>query len=1854
MYAAACGQGQALPLTQGAALHIFLETVHHSMPRTSPVFYIAPSAISITPNANGSADDLAVYVARGAKIRVYSPGCGIGTTDASFQEWSFAGRNRRLRDSAKEYTVYGRLSKTDRTKGYLVFAPKVGGLDKYPWVTLDGLATGTAGQPTDGYWYVRMGDVSLPVGGERTVTLDTGILGTDQFNTEWNLDPDDMPLRVQIAVTVDGQDAGPTPYVPWGSDAVLSASLVEGWDGDSHATVDRWEIVRNTGQDGDSSWPDAARRASFASTGRIDIRHSRQGGDDLAGAVSASFFVTCYGWTEEGGEVTAIASAGVTIMAETQEKYELVLSSSVMGYSPITGEYTPSEGIAVRVRATDQKGDVTKIALARLEQVRLSAEYGVSGGDEWMPLEFTDGGDGSAVAMIPVTAFASQRNLDVRLLNQAGAEIHTATIAFVKDGEDSREREWIFLRSAGQITFGDDPQDEHPKPSVIAGGEVEPQGAASGDDTDKDQDGWVPEGWWDEPQGTDETLRYEYASYRDYIHEGDEEGPDGRVPGHWGEFTSPVVWSYRAEDGVSYRCRFMLGERETWQLVQAASGALYGDLPFTATLMRRRGNGQEEEMPEAPTVITVTFEGLDKTYVLDAVRPQLVVSETENPGMIQHLNDASLISMTVAFATGGETFQYNIPALRRADGETWWRWDPITDTIEFLKTISRAVIHNLNVTGVFDAIKGYIDDLRSHNYQSGMLDGSGFRLTADNGEGSSELEVDFLKVRKKATFMELEIREETFVGGNQHYSPAGSVIYRVEYMDEQDQGIGYTVMKVPFLLKRFAFLGRVFNYAARKRIRRQLSPDEWRRVHHFRCYLLADDGTTATRNWWKVGDQPRCQTFNKAISSANKRANTYNWKKDHLPDDPATPMPDYTTIEGPFETAYYWRLCSNVGSEKLDDGHVYDFIDMPYEGWSGYSETEKRSFRDGGSGIPVAGDTIVCIGNRTDESRMNVVSLYTSGSDNHPPAIKGYRGIHTFSFENTLVWEMSPEQFLVRSKAFKLLDDSGYQFPMPLERGEWVYGQRYHWYDRVSWKGCIWLCQVLDIYVWENANGTEYQQWQVEDIEFGEGNFTYSAHIAGDEIVTGTDHYYKKGKVGGQTVYYIRLYTYSEPDKDNDLWLREVEKGRNGIDGDGVEFVFARTAENKAPYITTSSDTDPQGRTYLDDDYLPMSSVGRTTDDPVGPSKSLPYEWSARRVMGDPDPETGTRTWNKYNERIGIAGGEMKLWATYTESSVRLDLSNEMDMVQTDRTGKPVAARTVTTVARLFDGTTEIQITPRDLTVSGGDLTPTKTADGKGVLLTWTFSPTAYRPLTTAWEVNIGYAYKGETYKAVFTIAPSLGEVVWQLKPDMSAIPFQRGADNVLTPASRGVGLKLIMMDHDNTREFDSVQSGIIVRYAFDAMPASSSAGTGWSSGAITVTNDKANLFIALFNSSGTMLDRETVPVIKDGEKGQKGDQGFQGRYEQVQYAISAYKTAAAGAGPADCGESDWKTTAPVPSVYRPFVWKRTRTYDPATGSFSSWSYIRETGEDGAQGKTGLWYRYLGVWGVDVTSVTNTNTVGYYVKYGANFYMNVKDAGVPNTTEPSASADGWEVMNSVFEYFMTKVTFADSAYLGSFIINGDWMISQHGKVDGSPSTDYERFDPNDMSSRYAFIPNFAVDGRTGKVYANDFQVNGVGGAYVKINSGKESAKETAPFETSVTILDSAGLYSMGTKDGFRLVHGNSGVQLQRWNPVTSTWGPFYAGRSVRMIYGQTYLSEYDDYIIADDGEYNVYLPQYPFNGKTITIKNKQSGIEIYAQGSDRIVLDNDHQNVEHKDLDSYDRAELVYYNSKWYWSYMET
>ena len=534
------------------------------MPRTSAVHYINPSSISIVPNANGSQNDLAVYVTRDAKIRAFSPKAGIETVDASYREWTLGGRNRRLADSTKPYTIYARLSKTDNADGYIVFAPMMAhGLDwrdKYPHVTVDGLSTidyipgGDVIENIENYWYIRIGEVTLPENGERSVIMDTGILGTDQYNAEFDVLPDDLPLRVSIGCTVDDEDAGPTPYLYWGKAAVLHATLMEGWNTTDVERFDHWEITRNTGDSvADKAWPAEARAEAFASSGSIILSHERGGNDDFNGAVSAIFTVTAWGKLSEdtassdnaddAPELEVLQTASINIMAETFEKYELALDAVVVSYNPQTQAFTPSAGIPVRLRATDQRGDVFSVTFGQMRNAALAVAYAPVGGSSWVPLVFAGDDASEATATIPVSAFSAQKSLNVRLANGDNKELALYTIAFVRDGEDSREREWIFFRSATAITFGDSAS-EHVKPSLISRGEVNPTGEASGNDTNKNQNGWVPQGWWDDLQGTNEQNPYEYGSYRDYIH------GDDVLPSAWGEFTMPKLWSHYGEDGV--------------------------------------------------------------------------------------------------------------------------------------------------------------------------------------------------------------------------------------------------------------------------------------------------------------------------------------------------------------------------------------------------------------------------------------------------------------------------------------------------------------------------------------------------------------------------------------------------------------------------------------------------------------------------------------------------------------------------------------------------------------------------------------------------------------------------------------------------------------------------------------------------------------------------------------------------------------------------------------------------------------------------------------------------------------------------------------------------------------------------------------------------------------------------------------------------------------------------------------------------------------------------------------------------------------------------------------------------------
>lgn len=133
-----------------------------------------------------------------------------------------------------------------------------------------------------------------------------------------------------------------------------------------------------------------------------------------------------------------------------------------------------------------------------------------------------------------------------------------------------------------------------------------------------------------------------------------------------------------------------------------------------------------------------------------------------------------------------------------------------------------------------------------------LISGRGFDLFM-GADGKSHLWVDDANIRGKLVAMSTEIRKVSYSGGTLLLSNAGSTLARVAAVTD-DQGA----------------------------------------VVAYKCWAKADDGTTQTMNWWRIGMMALCQTFNVSGNTGGNRR--------------------------------YWRLVVGVGQERLDDGKIYDYV----------------------------------------------------------------------------------------------------------------------------------------------------------------------------------------------------------------------------------------------------------------------------------------------------------------------------------------------------------------------------------------------------------------------------------------------------------------------------------------------------------------------------------------------------------------------------------------------------------------------------------------------------------------------------------------------------------------------------------------------------------------------------------------------------------------------------------------------------------------------------------------------------------------------------------------------------------------
>jgi len=274
--------------------------------------------------------------------------------------------------------------------------------------------------------------------------------------------------------------------------------------------------------------------------------------------------------------------------------------------------------------------------------------------------------------------------------------------------------------------------------------------------------------------------------------------------------------------------------------------------------------------------------------------------------------------------------------------------------------------------------------LRSIDFNDAEQTGFAFERRAD---GKYKLSITDLIVWGKAIFNTLQIRELSYVGGNIVLSPSASKITSVK----------------------------------------EVYDEETNELTGWKCYLLADDGTTATFNTWKKLDQCRCKTFNIQSGVYENVSN-----KD------------------------YWRLVTDVSTENeaITDEQGNELYDGKKFAWI---EIAKDNCMEG-SDIPSAGDTIVLMGNRKDTDRQNLLMMETEGDN--APSITMYRGINSYSLTGKSIFDVGYNGVNIVSKYFNLTASSGEKVYTPVYRGIWNESTAYDYYDQVSYEGTMWLCIV--------------------------------------------------------------------------------------------------------------------------------------------------------------------------------------------------------------------------------------------------------------------------------------------------------------------------------------------------------------------------------------------------------------------------------------------------------------------------------------------------------------------------------------------------------------------------------------------------------------------------------------------------------------------------------------------------------------------------------------------------------------------------------------------------------------------------
>lgn len=584
--------------------------------------------------------------------------------------------------------------------------------------------------------------------------------------------------------------------------------------------------------------------------------------------------------------------------------------------------------------------------------------------------------------------------------------------------------------------------------------------------------------------------------------------------------------------------------------------------------------------------------------------------------------------------------------------------------------------------------------------------------------------------------------------------------------------------------------------------------------------------------------------------------------------------------------------------------------------------------------------------------------------------------------------------------------------------------------------------------------------------------------------------------------------------------------GADGIDGDGVEYVFFRnngaTVENPTPEDTNTDQYQEKGD-YEGIEYIPAG----WTDNPQGVNETLKYEWVSQR---------------KYRNSVWGSFSNPAVWAKFGDDGYNGISLRTMYAVSAYDTPPVVVTDNINpgsiwgTAFPDYDSETEAVWCIQAYVTYKNELA-TVEEDGApyfGWQGPWIVTGAPGKNGTPPNYKT--YVYKQSDTKPAKPTGTDKIPSGWSDYPNSTGQWWQCiGTVNGLTELVEEWSEVLPVNGQDGTAQDGKYTE---MRFAVNQSRVSAPSLTktvrnpsGWSVIPPTVGEGQY-----LWMTTAVILPDDTLesswsdPVCISGEQGPQGEtgpagppgptgsqgvSGIPGVSIEVRYCLGTEDSFQGQASPSGDNPTGWQSTVPTTNTSYPYIWciQGKRVYESAEDSGTiEWSepfrlsgingVDGRDGYDGADGRKGQIVYPAGIYSNTESYTTDYNKAPYVLdpSDGEFYVLNARMTWVgtsqgnrtPSQDYQQNHGTYWLKFDS-FEAVYAKIGIIANGLIGSAVFNGDWVFSQQG-VDssGAPSTDYQNFN-GDMNPNFAqFIPNVAFDFKRGLAKIGDIRIQSDG------------------------------------------------------------------------------------------------------------------------------------------------------------------